>query len=52
MADTSAPVEALSLHRPYGLDCKCGRPINSDRDWARHVAEVLGLSEENQMGRL
>lgn len=32
--------EVLADHRPYGLDCKCGRPINSDADWAQHVAEV------------
>lgn len=30
----------LTQHRPYGLDCACGRPINSDGDWARHVAQV------------
>jgi hypothetical protein len=40
----------LHAHRPYGLDCKCGRPINSDNDWARHVdqaiVKALGLTEE------
>lgn len=30
--------EVLEEHRPYGLDCKCRRPINSDRDWAMHAA--------------
>lgn len=38
--------EVAEKHRPYGLDCKCGRPINSDADWSRHVAaeidKVLG----------
>lgn len=33
--------ELIAQHRPYGLDCKCGRPINSDADWARHLIEVL-----------
>lgn len=33
--------ELIAAHRPYGLDCKCGRPINSDADWARHLIEVL-----------
>jgi len=32
--------DILTQHRPYGLDCACGRPINSDGDWARHVAQV------------
>jgi len=32
---------ALEAHRPYGLDCKCGRPINSDADWAGHVDGVI-----------
>lgn len=32
---------ALEAHRPYGLDCKCGRPINSDADWAGHLDEVI-----------
>ena len=30
--------QVAEKHRPYGLDCKCDRPINSDADWARHVA--------------
>lgn len=34
-------IDILAKHRPYGLDCKCGRPINSDEDWARHMDEVL-----------
>lgn len=38
----------LAKHRPYGLDCKCGRPINSDADWSRHTAEVLDAA----LGRL
>jgi transcriptional regulator with XRE-family HTH domain len=33
--------EVLAGHRPYGLDCKCGRPINSDDDWAQHLTEVI-----------
>ncbi|MCV7175101.1 hypothetical protein [Mycolicibacterium sphagni] len=32
--------EVLTQHRPYGLDCKCGRPINSDKDWAQHVSDA------------
>lgn len=28
-------------HRPYGLDCKCRVPINSDEGWARHVESAL-----------
>lgn len=43
MADT---VDVVAAHRPYGLDCKCGRPINSDADWARHLIDALGLTEE------
>lgn len=31
----------IAAHRPYGLDCKCGRPINSDNDWASHMRDVL-----------
>lgn len=42
MADLKTALEA---HRPYGLDCKCGRPINSDADWAAHMDQVIaGLS--------
>ena len=33
--------EVLEAHRPYGLDCKCGEPINSDAGWAAHVRDVL-----------
>lgn len=33
--------EVAEKHRPYGLDCKCGRPINSDADWSRHVAAEI-----------
>lgn len=40
----SDPVEQAAAHRPYGLDCKCGRPINSDMDWARHFIDALGLT--------
>ncbi|SKD94263.1 Uncharacterised protein [Mycobacteroides abscessus subsp. massiliense] len=32
---------AAEKHRPYGLDCKCGRPINSDADWSRHLAAEI-----------
>lgn len=41
-------IERIAAHRPYGLDCKCGRPINSNQDWAQHFAEALGLTEETQ----
>lgn len=34
--------EVAEKHRPYGLDCKCGRPINSDADWSRHIAAEVG----------
>jgi hypothetical protein len=43
----SDPVELVAAHRPYGLDCKCGRPINSDEDWARHFMDALGLTAES-----
>lgn len=33
--------EILVAHRPYGLDCACGEPINSNRQWAAHVEAVL-----------
>lgn len=33
--------EVAEKHRPYGLDCKCGRPINSDADWSRHIAAEI-----------
>lgn len=46
MSDVDTMVADVAAHRPYGLDCKCGRPINSDADWARHLVEVLGLREE------
>lgn len=39
-------IEAAAAHRPYELDCKCGRPINSDQDWARHLLDVLRLESE------
>ena len=35
------PAEVLEAHRPYGLDCKCGEPINSDGFWVSHVRDVL-----------
>lgn len=41
-------VDAVAAHRPYGLDCKCGRPINSDADWAQHLIDALGLTEETR----
>lgn len=49
----------IAEHRPYGLDCKCGRPINSDADWAWHFkAElkaariaVVELPEHDKYGR-
>lgn len=42
----SDQVDVVAAHRPYGLDCKCGRPINSDADWARHLIDALGLTEQ------
>jgi hypothetical protein len=48
--------EVLEAHRPYGLDCKCGRPINSDADWATHVSAavvgVLGLTDAETLGAI
>lgn len=41
-------VDAVAAHRPYGLDCKCGRAINSDADWAQHLIDALRLTEEHQ----
>lgn len=41
-----AHVEKVAAHRPYGLDCKCGHPINSDADWARHLIDALQLTKE------
>lgn len=39
MTDAQETMAAVAeKHRPYGLDCKCGRPINSDQDWAKHLA--------------
>ena len=32
--------EVLAQHRPYGLDCSCYRPINSNDDWSRHANEA------------
>lgn len=45
--------EVAEKHRPYGLDCKCGRPINSDADWSRHIAAEIekafgGLAREHR----
>jgi len=39
-------IDLVAAHRPYGIDCRCGRPINSDRDWARHLAQMLAISEK------
>lgn len=39
-------VDAVAAHRPYGLDCKCGRAINSDANWAQHLIDALGLTEQ------
>lgn len=33
--------DVLEKHRPYGLDCKCGQPINSDAMWSSHAADHL-----------
>jgi hypothetical protein len=42
----SDTVDIAAAHRPYGLDCKCGSPINSDEDWAQHLIDALGLTKE------
>ena len=34
-------IDIIAAHRPYGLDCKCGEPINSDKAWALHFAAAL-----------
>lgn len=48
--------EVLARHRPYGLDCKCGRPINSDGDWSRHalseLRESLSVTTREQLDAL
>ena len=52
MSDAAAQVQRIAAelekHRAYGLDCKCGRPINSDADWSTHAAAAvvtaLGIS--------
>lgn len=36
--------EVLAAHRPYGLDCKCGAPINSDGWWVTHVLEAVAAA--------
>lgn len=36
--------EVLAAHRPYGLDCKCGAPINSDGWWVAHVLEAVAAA--------
>lgn len=41
-----ALLAAIAAHRPYGLNCKCGRDINSDEDWALHFAKTLGSVPE------
>lgn len=33
--------DTIAAHRPYGLDCKCGEPINSDTGWANHFLAAL-----------
>ncbi|OMC07090.1 hypothetical protein [Mycolicibacterium fortuitum] len=38
---TNRTETVIAEHRPYGLDCKCGRPINSDADWAWHLKAEL-----------
>jgi hypothetical protein len=42
----SANLERVAAHRPYGLDCACGRPINSNQDWAQHFIDAVGFTEE------
>jgi hypothetical protein len=46
MTDYDALIDLVAAHRPYGIDCKCGGPINSDRDWAHHLAQMLAITEE------
>ena len=36
--------EVLAAHRPYGLDCKCGEPINSDHYWAAHLDDAVAAA--------
>ncbi len=38
-------IDAIAAHRPYGMNCKCGRDINSDEDWARHLVEEVFTEE-------
>lgn len=46
MAETvTTHIEAIAAHRPYGMNCKCGRGINSDEDWARHFIEEVFENE-------
>lgn len=39
--DEFVATEFVTRHRPYGLDCKCGEPINSDDGWARHFMREM-----------
>lgn len=34
-------IALIAAHRPYGLDCRCGEPINSDNWWAAHILAAL-----------
>lgn len=34
-------IDAIEAHRPYGLNCKCHTPINSDHGWALHFLASL-----------
>lgn len=42
----------LAKHRPYGLDCACGRPINSDADWARHIEALCTITDPDELDSL
>lgn len=33
--------EVLAQHRAFGIDCACGRPINTNADWSLHAFEAL-----------
>lgn len=41
MPDDYRIIDVITAHRPYGLDCKCGEPTNSDLGWANHLLGAL-----------
>lgn len=57
-ADARQVIAAVLVeHRPGGMDCKCGEPINSDQGWANHLAaeidaELGGLTRESTWRRV